>query len=335
MPSDDRIAGALTAVAAARENFRAAVVAAAEEVRAFLASHRSPADGAAERAALELGPFAAGRLDMSRFGALFGGAEPLDADSLEWLGRAHDVLEQTSAAGDELFRAAVPAGGELRAAVVDALSRSGRAFGAARVVELVRGGRFRPADHGHFLDEFAPALWTRTERELAPPLVVEVAGGDLQVAGLGELLQGAQKIVLVVKAPAPPAALVRLITPGVFVMQAAGAAALDGFSTVAGPGVSALLGEGALQFVHDPAAGSTLPARLSAGELPAEEPKAALGRYSVAQQVEELRQLTALTRLSAPAALAVDGTLASAPAGATLADKLAAWLIQQSALPAM
>jgi hypothetical protein len=335
MPSDERVPQALEALAGARETFRAAVAAAAEEVRGFVAAHRSPADGAAERAARELGPFAAGRIDASRFGALFGGAEPLDAGGLEWLGRAHAVLGEAAGTDDRYFQADVPAGADLRNAVIAALGRAGRAFGAARVVELVRGRRFREMDHAAYLESFPPALWTRAERELAPPLVLGVAGADLQVGGLADLLLGSQKIVLVVRAPAPPAALVRLITPGVFVIQTADAAALKALATVGGPAIAAVIPQGGVQFVHDPAAGTTLPARLSVGELPAEEPKAALGRYGAIQQVEELRQLAALVRLTAPQPLALDGAQAGAPAGATLAEKLAAWLLQQSAIPAM
>ncbi len=333
MPSDDRVPQALEALAGARETFRAAVAAAAEEVRGFVAAHRAPADGAAERAARELGPFATGRIDTSRFGALFGGAEPLDASALEWLGRAQAVLGEAAGADDRYFQADVPAGADLRNAANAALARAGRAFGAARVVELVRGGRFRETDHAAYLESFPPALWTRAERELAPPLVLAMAGADLQVGGLAELLLGSQKIVLVVRTPAPPAALVRLITPGVFVIQASDAGGLKGLSTVAGAAVGAVIAQGAVQFVHDPAAGSTLPARLSVGTLPAEEPKQALGRYTAAQQVEELRQLASLARVNAPALLALDG--GPAPVGPTLADKLAAWLLQQAAVPGM
>src|SRR5512140_1453411 len=117
MPSDERTTRTPAfpdALTGARETFRAAVAAAAEQVRGFLAAHSAPSDGAAERAAHELGPFAAGRLDAARFGALFTGAEPLDARALEVLGRAHEVLVQVSAAGDDLFAAAVPAGSDLR-----------------------------------------------------------------------------------------------------------------------------------------------------------------------------------------------------------------------------
>lgn len=340
MPSEERTThtpAVPEALAGARDGFRAAVAAAAEQVRGFIATHSGRADGAGERAARELGPFAAGRIDLKRFGALFTGAQPLDARSLELLGRAHGVLAEVAAAGDELFATTVPAGADLRERATAALTRAGRAFGAARVVELVRGGRFHGAEHESYLEAFPPALWTRAERLLAPPLVVAVGGADLQVGGLAELLQGAQKIVLLVKAPAPPAALIRLITPGTFVLQALEAGALGALAGVAGPAVAAVI-PGGVAFVHDPAAGPTLPTRLSVGELPAEAPRAALGPYSLGQQLEELHQLAALAHVVvAPtgAAAGATGAIPGVSAGpATTADRLAAWLLQQSALPA-
>ncbi|HEX9108240.1 MAG TPA: hypothetical protein VF832_13450 [Longimicrobiales bacterium] len=341
MPSDERTTRTPAfppALSGARETFRAAVTAAAEQVRGFVAAHSAPVDGAAERAAHELGPFAAGRLDPARFAALFSGAEPLDARALETLGAAYDVLASLSVAGDELFTATVHAGADLREAVVMALARPGRAFGAARVVELVRAGRYLAEEHGLYLEAFPPALWTRAERLLAPPVVLEVGGADLQVGGLADLLQGAQKIVLLVRAPAPPAPLVRLITPRTFVLQAHDAGSLAALAPVAGPAIAAVMPEGAVAFVHDPAAGSSLPTRLSLGALPAESPRAAIGHYSVAQQADELEQLTGLAHLTATALPgAANG---SVPGGAqavpaTIADKLAAWLLQQAALPAV
>jgi len=334
MPSEERTTrtpAVPDALTGAREAFRGAVAAAAEQVRGFLAAHSGPGNGAGERAGHELGPFAAGRIDLKRFGALFTGAEPLDARALELLGRAHTLLGQIAAAGDELFAAVVPPGGDVRETATAALARAGRAFGAARVVELVRGGRFVPAEHENYLESFPPALWTRVERLLAPPLVLAVGGADLQVGGLADLLQGAQKIVLLVKAPAPPAALVRLITPGTFVLQATDAGGVGALAGAAGPAVAAVV-PGGVAFVHDPDAGATLPTRLSLGELPEAPPRGALGRYSLAQQTEELQQLTALAHLVAtPSAHAPAGAVAGP---ATTADRLAAWLLQQSALPA-
>ncbi len=317
------------ALGGARESFRAAVAAAAEQVRGFIASHSRHGNGASERAARELGPFAAGRIDAQRFAALFNGGEPFDARALETLGRAHAVLAEVAAAGDELFSATVPAGADLRERTMAALARAGRAFGAARVVELVRGGRYDAAEHEVYLEAFSPALWTRAERLLAPPLVVEVGGADLQVGGLAELLQGAQKLVLLVKGPAPAAALVRLITPGTFVAQVTDAGALGALAGVSGPAVAAVLPAG-VPFVHDPAAGGTLPTRLSVGELPKEAPRAALGHYGAAQQAEELQQLIALAHVVATPAV-TGGTPAGVAAGPTTsADRLAAWLLQQS-----
>ncbi len=334
MPSEEptpRTRAVPDGLSGARESFRAAVAAAAEQVRGFIVAHSGHADGLGERAARELGPFAAGRIDLQRFGALFNGADPLDARSLELLGRAQAVLSEVAASADELFLASVPAGGDLCGTARAALAHSGRAFGAARVVELVRGGRFQ-AEHEEYLTAFPPAFWTRAERLLAPPLVLEVAGADLQVGGLAELLQGAQKIALLVKAPAPPAPLVRLITPGTFVLQTTEAGALGTLAGVAGAAVAAVL-PGGIGFVHDPAAGPTLPTRLSLGELPAEMPRTALGHYSAAQQVEEVQQLAALAHVVA--APAPGATSPGVPAGpATTADRLAAWLLQQSALPA-
>ncbi len=46
MPSDDRVERALAALAGPASVFRSAVVAAAEEVRGFLASHAAPENGA-------------------------------------------------------------------------------------------------------------------------------------------------------------------------------------------------------------------------------------------------------------------------------------------------
>ncbi len=104
---------------------------------------------------------------------------------------------------------------------------------------------------------------------------------------------------------------------------------LGALAGVAGPAVAAVIPHG-VAFVHDPAGGATLPTRLSVAELPKEAPRAALGRYSAAQQAEELEQLVALARVvasPAPAGAAPAGVVAGPT---TTADRLAAWLLQQS-----
>ena len=173
MPSDARTPEALRALQPAREAFLSAVATAADGARGFLAAQRGPAGKNGNgRAARELGPFAAGRLDAERFDAVFAGTALLDAPALELLGRAQAVLDEVAAAGDALFVATVSAGGELRATVEAALAHAGRAFGAARVVELARAGRLR-AEHATLVEGCPPVAWTRSERELAPPLVVD------------------------------------------------------------------------------------------------------------------------------------------------------------------
>jgi hypothetical protein len=327
MPSDARTPEALRALQPAREAFLSAVATAADGARGFLAAQRGPAaKNGNGRTARELGPFAAGRLDAERFGAVFAGAALLDAPAFELLTRAQAVLDEIAAAGDALFVASVAASGDLRATVEAALAHAGRGFGAARLVELARAGRLRAADHATLLEGCPPVAWTRSERELAPPLVVEAGGAELrQVGALAEYLQGAQKIVLVVQGSAPPAALVRLVTPGTFVLQAESPLALSKLAAARGPGIAALVGPEAAAFVHDPGAGH-LADRLVLGSAPGEAPRALRG-YGREQQAEEMAQLLALatetTRPAAPATPASD---------ATPADMLAAWLLRHANL---
>jgi hypothetical protein len=329
MPSEDRTLDALRALAAARETFITAVAAAAEEVRALVAAGSS-VNGRDDRAARELGPFAAGRIDLGRFGALFAGTVPLDPVRLETLTRAHAVLAEIARNRDELYVARVDAGDALRAAVDAALADVGRAFGAGHVVELVRSGRYRAEEHAGFLDAYPPARWNRAERQVAPPLVVEVDGSALAGAGaLGELLQGRQKLVLVVTGASAVAPLVRLITPGVYVAQLSDAGGLAAVGAVDGPAIAALLPESAARFVHDPA-GASLAERLSVAYAPGDPAPVALAGYTAFQQAEELKQLTTLaTEIVRPAAA---GEAAAAALPATPADKLAAWLLRQADL---
>jgi len=302
------------------------VATAADQVRTYLESHRAPANGRAQRVATELGAFAAGRIDADRFSALFAEEDVPDAETLARLEAAADVLSATATAAD--FTADVPTGGDLRDVVAGALAELGRAFGAARVVEFARAGRYDPATHDEFLSTFPARMWNRAEREIAPPLVVTVDGADLRTGGLSEFLDGGQKIVLVVRGAAPPAPLVRLITPGVFVLQTADAADLAKLAAFSGPGIAALVDENAARFVHDPIAGRTTEARLSLLGLPAQAPNKPVGRVTVFQQTQELEQLRAL---SATQAQAPDGEAAK-PAMTMPGDKLAAWLIRQANL---
>jgi len=296
MPSDPRVAAvasaALADLAAPLERFRSAALAAAVEVRALLATLDTGADARLERLRAELGPFAAGRIDPARFGALLSGGPGADPATRGHVEAALETLRTVAARIEEIVAVEVPPGGDLRRAAVDALAGAGRAFGAALAVQHARGGWYRSAEHDALLLAFPFAEWNRAERRLAPPLVIQVDGADLRAAALADLLDGAVKIVLLVRGPCAPAPLVRLVTPGTFVMQTGDVADLARVAACDGPAVAALVPEGAACFVHDPAAAAA--ARLTVSHLPADPPRRALGGLSAWQQAEELAQLAAL-----------------------------------------
>lgn len=338
MPSDDLSARALAALKGPRAAFTAPVANAVEQVRAWLAAHRPVFDGrAAESARVALGPFAGGRIDAARFGALFSGGPALDAVSLVRVEDALAVLTRVSAAGDALFRVELEPGGDLRLAVGHALAYAGRAFAAAQVVARIRAGR--PADGVATHEGFPFRRWNRAERQIAPPLVVELHGADLHPAALADFLDGAIRIVLVVRGPMPPAPLVRLVTPGVYVAQTDDPARLDALAAAPGPGIAALVPQGAARFVHDPAAGATLGRRLRVDFVPDNGEVAALGGVSPFQQHEELAWLRELA--TAPAAGPAGPPLAAPAAGPGVPPgdppeaqvaALAAWLVRQAGL---
>jgi hypothetical protein len=334
MPSDDRVAQALAALKRPRDVFHSAVVAAVEEVNAFLAAQRAPVEERTGQEGVRLGAFASGRIDIDRFSRLVGAAETLDPARVEALEHALRVLKGFAAQEAELYHVRVPEGGDLRDTVRDALAARGRAFSTAQQIETLRTGRNgRRADVEYGTLEFRH--WSRAERQVAPPLVVEVAGADLYAAGLAEYMDGTMKIVLLVTGPVAPAPLARLIMPGTFVLQTTSAAALQRLGAFDGPGIAALLPEGAAEFVHDPARGGSLAQRLEVGTLP-QVPRRGAGGASAAQQAEQLAWLEELSRLAALARAQAEGpaTDAAGPA-VTPADQLAAWLLRQTDLTAV
>ena len=350
MPSDVRTGLALRALKGPRERFMSAVVAAVEEVRAFLEAHRPSFDGrATNRAAVELGAFASGRIDPQRFGALLGGGPALDGGAIARVERALHELSRVAAAGDPLFLADVGGHADLHLVVGHALASAGRAFGAAQAVERVRSGRGGPGDGGP-PGPFPFRRWNRAERQIAPPLVVETPGAALHAGALAEYLDGAQKIILLVQPPAPPAALARLVTPGVLVMQTTDAADLDEIGRFAGPAVAALVPEGAACFVHRPGTGHAPGDRLSVRHLPDESGIKPIDGMSAFHQREELGLLRDFSLQlrgpgapeprepsapAQPAAGVAPPVPHSAPDSAPAmvdADRLAAWLLKQAEL---
>jgi hypothetical protein len=332
--SDERVSRAQEVLAKAREDYHSALVATSEELRALIDAGSASAEAKAERTAAELGSFAVGHIDVERFSAFEQTGEAVAVTEAPRLEAASRTLLALLERGTDLYHVRVEPGSDLRDAVAKGLGRAGRGFGAARTVELARAGRYVEASHGGWLDSFPPALWSRRERDLAPPLVVEVDGADLKVGGLADFLDGEQKIVLVVHGNAPPAALARLITPGLLVMQVEDPADLEPLAEAEGPAIAALVSGDAARFVHLPAADGGR-GRLTVQHMPVDEPRRALGAVSAFQQVEGMRHLAALAAgwgLSAAEAAAPAGDGATAPAPASAADTLAAWILRQADL---
>jgi hypothetical protein len=328
MPFDELKRRVLDALDERREAYHSAVATAVDEVRTVLDAQKAPAGEKGARAAAELGAFASGRIDTQRFESLFSEEEKLDDDAVQKIEAALKTLTELMEAGEGLHQAKVRNGGDLRDVVRDALARAGRAFGAGRTVERVRSG----GEAVDYEDGFSPILWNRAERTVAPPLVVELDGADLRPAGLADYLEGGQAIVLLVRKPAPPAALARLVAPGTLVVQATmddvddGLDALHGWD---GPAVMAVLPEGAAVFRYLP--------KEDGGELvvestPEDEPKP-VGRLSTTRQEAELSLLRLLDGAVAGRVVAAAGDGATAEA-ADPTDKLAAWLLRQATIPA-
>jgi hypothetical protein len=327
MPSDERIATALGTMARPIAEFRAALASAVAQARRWLDAVSIDAPARTRRAAHELGEFAAGRINPVQFGETFAfssGAAPEERAAME---QVVLVLDAILAEGDDAFFIDVAPGESLARAVDDALARLGRAFGAIRMAELVRGHRYGapPSVDASLLDHLPFRAWTRQERRLAPPLVVSVDGADVHAGGLAEFTDGRVKIVLVVRGECAPAALVRLITPGTLVLQTVDATGLAGVAAADGPAIAAMVPDTAARFQHDPTAGREAWQRISVwGD--AKAPARALGGSSAWHMAEDLRQLAALA--SAPT-----GTTGAPPGAAAAPDtteRLARWLLGQA-----
>lgn len=330
MPSDARTQNAARKLGAVREAHQSAVAMSAEEVRGYLDAHHGVTGGREQRVASELGLIGERNIDVARFASLVSEEPALNGRAGAVMKASLDTLQTLAQRGEEDFVVSVPAGGNLVEAVETALGVAGGAFGAARIVRLARNGAHRASTHDTWLTSFPFTDWNASERNLAPPLVVEVDGTDLRVAGLADFLDGRVKIVLIVTGVAPPAPLVRLISPGVFVAQSTDDTPLERLAVWEGPGIVALMPRGAARFTHDPEAGACLAERLTATELPEKPPKRRIGAYTARQQQEELAQLETL-RDAGPTATTASPALPGAVANPV--DKLATWLLQQADLP--
>ena len=313
---------ALPAVASAIAAFQSRAAAAADRIGEYLAANDA-ARGAGE--AEHLGEFAAGRIDFERFSALRAERVALDHAGRAALTSAHEVLRDVAARPSDRFIVDLPPGGRLTALLSRTFADLGRCFGAMVVAELARIGRLRAQDT-ELTDGFSRDRWTRAERGMSPPVIVTLNGADLWAGEVAQYLDGNQKIVLVVRPPAPPAALVRLVTPGTLVLQACGVAGLEPLAAADGPAIAALVPAGAAEFIHRPGA-SAAHQRLTITTKPAGARKALEG-WSIWQQQQELEQLYAL------AAAPVVAQGAPAPPVTDPADRLASWLLSHADLSA-
>ncbi|HET9010801.1 MAG TPA: hypothetical protein VFN38_03255, partial [Gemmatimonadaceae bacterium] len=287
MPSDEQVRRALDALADRARMYQAALAAAHDEIHEYFIAHRARERGRSEVAARTLGHFADGRIDVERFSAVLADTRMLAPKGAAILTQCTAVLAELMARGDAVLLHAVPPGGDVRQVVDRALADAGRAFGAAHVFRAVKAGTYRTEEHGPLLRAFPFARWSRAERDLAPPLVVEVEGADLRAESVAEYLDGGARIVFLVRGAASPAPLVRLLSPGTLVIQGSDAAALERLAGFSGPAVVGLLPPQSAQFVHDPRGGPRLDERLSITHLP-DVPRRGLGWRSARQCAEEL-----------------------------------------------
>jgi hypothetical protein len=318
MPSEERKACALEAVHSRIEQFHAALTVTSDQVRGLLAGSGNTADDQSEA----LGFFAKGKLNMERFASFTPKTTRIEAEAEAPIRAAQEVLKSLLAEGDDLFVIKTVEGKGLGHQLSVRLASIGRAFAAARVVDLAKNGAYKEDKHAATLARFPYAMWNSSERALAPALVVEVSGEDFKPSAIVPLLDTNMKIIFVVSGDAPAAALSRVISPGVFVQQETGDENLEAFTKFNGIAVAAFLPATAVSFVHDPSAGSTTYERFVSVTFPKEVRKRAIGGISPAQQAEDY---TLLESLSVPPEIA--GEAASDPAG-----KLSAWLLSQTNL---
>jgi hypothetical protein len=330
MPSDPvsgtMVQRAQEALAPAHHAFRAAVEDALARGEAWWTEQAASDADRSARVRAELGAFAAGHVNPKRFAALFGRPRVLTPEVRKEMKRALEALREACAEAD-VMTVSVNGDGSLAVAIDDALAEAGRAFAAARVIASARADN--TATPTPAVVHLPFQSWNRAERRSAPPLVVTVAGSDLHAGTLGDYADGRQKIILVVDGACPPAALVRLVTPGTFVMQTTDPAALERMVHFDGPAIAAIVPDSAAAFTHDPASGTEPWQRMSIERIPT-PPLAAVPGMSAWQLREDLRQLEALA--AAPASRPIPPGDPAAADSPDAVNRLASWLLGQADL---
>ena len=329
MLSDDRVASALSALRPRVAAFRFVVAGTLERARNTLASETGPI-----QARNTLGEFGGRLIDPDRFAMISSGAGPLDPVARSAVECAAVLLGTFLRAGDEEFVADVVPGTSLGAAIRKRLATLGSVFGAAKVIEQVRRRTYDPAQHKWLLGGYPFERWSAPERRFAPPLVVRVDGCDLDPFALAPLIDGWTRFILLVGEPATAAPLARLVSPGVFVAQSGDITVLETIADLDGPAVIAVMSGTEARFVHDPRRGSATWQRIEVTHLPDAQPRKLLGARSAWQQREDLAHLRALIQQPALASTPAEAFVAAGAASSTdPAERLTAWLLDQSGLP--
>lgn len=328
MPSDGRVESAVQALAPAIERYRSTVSATLEEIRRFLTRSTAVGDDRERAIGAELGPFAAGRIDVESFSRLLAASDKIDPATVDTVRDACQLVERTMG-DDRMFLVTVDPGEGLGAALARAFERAGRLLAAARVVTYVKRAGRAPRGNG-LLGPLSFGYWKAAERRLAPPLVVSVDGADLHAGELTRFLDDGVCIVLIVRGDCPPAPLARLITPGTLVLQTSDPEELARIGDAPGPAVGALVPETAARFVHDPEVGPNPWDRITLTAVPEDESTLrTIGGVSVRQQREDLRHLIDLARTPSTSGEPSAAAEAAGPAASDPADRLAAWLLSQ------
>jgi len=318
MPSDQRKELALQAIRPRIEIFQSALTVTINQVQGLLTGAGETSDDQSA----SLGKFAQGRVDTGRFASFTRRSAHIDTEAEGPVRTAHEVLKSLLAQADELFILQIRAGKSLGEQLGARLAHIGRAFAAARIVDLARSSAYKEDKHAGTLSGFPYAMWNSSERALAPGLLVEVAGENFTPSSVVPLLDANMKLVFNVSGDAPAAALSRVISPGVFVQQETADAGLEAFTAYKGIAVAAYLPDTAVSFVYDPSTGATMYDHFVSLSFPAEVRKRSIGGISPAQQAEDY---TLLESLAVPPELHDEA--ASDPAG-----KLSAWLLSQTNL---
>jgi len=143
MQFEEKKASALNAVRSRIDQFHAALIVTEEQVRGLLSGSSKTEDDRSEA----LGYFAKGKVNMERFNTFAPKVRRLENDAEAPVRAAQAVLKSLLAEGDDLFIVDMQDGKGLGHSLSVKLAHIGRAFAAARVVDLAKNGAYKEDKH--------------------------------------------------------------------------------------------------------------------------------------------------------------------------------------------